>query len=260
MNIHQTSRSRAGRRFPAVQEAALYPAALKAAKSLPGASSGVLLVPEMSGPLGVPDFLAMVGGRKALELRLDSGVPPVLSELDCSLIAALFPLRAKSVNTLASELGWSEELVLRRLTGLAKVGAVTRNNAGRFIRHSSLSVGGNLYAIETKVRNWQQAVRQARGYRTWVNNYVLVFGPLGERSLISATAAVVSDSAGLVVDGKWTNKPTPRRLRPQKALLGFEHLIASLENYQPSPRMNNSTPARKGSTHDEPPMAHPDAR
>lgn len=236
--VHQTSRSRPGRLFEAVQEASLYPAALDAARSLPGASAGILVVPEMFGPLGVPDFLVMVGGDKVLNARLSSGIPPILSELDCSVIASLYSARPRSATAVADSLGWTVDNVAVRLQQLKKTGAVSETPSGRFLRHSSLSSGGTLYAIEVKVRDWPQAVRQSRGYRTWANNYVVVLGPIGEQARSSVTAEVEADGAGLFIDGKWIRKPSRRLPEPLRSLMGFEHLVASLEGYQPSPAIN----------------------
>lgn len=216
----------------------LYPSALDAARSLPGASAGILVVPEMAGPLGVPDFLVMVGGDSALRDRLESGIPPILSEMDCSVIAALFSGRPRSVKTIASRLGWTEDNVRFRLLQLKKTGAVSELRPGLFLRHKSFSGGGTLYAIEVKVRDWTQAVRQSRGYRTWANNYVLVLGPLGEQATRAVEAEVEADQAGLFINGRWLRKPSRRVPDPLRGLMGFEHLIAALENYQPSPTIN----------------------
>jgi len=236
--VHQSSRSRPGRLFEAVQEAGLYPAALDAARSLPGASAGVLVVPEMYGPLGVPDFLVMVGGDKILKRRLEAGIPPILGEMDCAVISSLYTARPRSAKAIAASLGWGEDNVVARLQQLKKTGAVSEASAGLFLRHGSLSSGGTLYAIEVKVRDWAQAVRQSRGYRTWANNYVVVLGPIGEQARRAVVAEVAADQAGLFIDGTWIRKPSRRSPEPLRGLMGFEHLVASLEGYQPSPAMN----------------------
>lgn len=236
--VHQTSRSRPGRLFEAVQEAGLYPAALDAARSLPGASAGILVVPEMSGPLGVPDFLVMVGGGKVLNARLASGIAPILSEMDCNVIASLYCARPRSARAVADSLGWTVDNVVARLQQLKKTGAVLETPAGLFLRHSSLSSGGTLYAIEVKVRDWPQAVRQSRGYRTWANNYVVVLGPIGDQARRAVAAEVEADEAGLFIDGRWIRKPSRRIPEPLRGLMGFEHLVASLDGYQPSPAIN----------------------
>lgn len=236
--VHQSARSRPGRLFEAVQETGLYPSALDAARTLPGASAGVLVVPEMSGPIGVPDFLVMVGGEKVLQRRLASGIPPVLSELDCAVITSLYAAKPRTAKNVAASLGWTEENAISRLQQLKKAGAVTEPSPGRFLRHDSFSSGGTLYAVEVKVRDWAQAVRQSRGYRTWANNYVVVLGPIGEQARRAAATEVAADAAGLFIDGTWVRKPSRRRPEPLRGLLGFEHLVASLEGYQPSPAIN----------------------
>lgn len=192
----------------------------------------------MSGPLGVPDFLAMVGGGKALEARLESGIPPILSEMDCSIISCLYPSRPRSARLIAGHLNWSEESVHSRLQQLQRTGAVLETQSGMFIRHSSLAKAGTLYAIEAKVRDWSQALRQSRGYRTWANNYVVVLGPIGEQARRAVESEVEADEAGLFIDGTWVRKPSRRFPNPLRGLMGFEHLVASLDGYQPSSAMN----------------------
>lgn len=224
--------------FGAVQEAELYPAALEAARSLPGASAGVLVVPEMHGPLGVPDFLAMVGGQKLLKSRLESKIPPLLSEMDCAIVSSLYAAKPRSVNTISTRLGWTEESVIGRLQQMKKIGAVLETSSGAFLRHESLSPGGSLYAIEVKVRDWSQAVKQSRGYRTWANNYTVVLGPIGEQARRAVLAEVDADRAGLFIDGIWIRKPSRRRPEAIRRLLGFEYLVASLDGYQPSSAIN----------------------
>jgi len=208
--------------------------ALQSARTLPGASAGVLVVPEMSGPIGVPDFLVMVGGERSLQRRMASGIRPILGELDCAVISSLYSARPRSPRAIAVSLGWAEEKVISRLQQLKRIGAVFETPSGMFLRHESLSSGGTLYAIEVKVRDWAQAIRQSRGYRTWANNYVVVLGPLGEQAKRAATAEVEADEAGLFIDGMWIRKPSRRRPEPLRSLMGFEHLVASLGGYQPS--------------------------
>lgn len=236
--VHQTDRSRPGRLFAAVQEAGLYPAALEAARTLPGAGAGILVIPEMFGPQGVPDFLVIVGGRRPLAERLASGIPPILGELDAIVVGSLHLRRSTSLQSLAQQLRISDSNVRTRLMQLKKVGAVIEISPDRFIRHHALSPGGTLYALEAKVRDWQQAVRQSRGYRTWANNYVLVLGPLGAQARAAAVDVVASDEAGLYVDGKWILKPQRRSPDALRRFIGFEHLVASLEGYHPSDAMN----------------------
>jgi DNA-binding Lrp family transcriptional regulator len=192
----------------------------------------------MSGPLGVPDFLALVGGLPGLQERLASGIPPLLSELDCEIVAQLFAARPRTLSALAVSLGWTETAVGSRIARLRKTGAVIETPKGTYLRHRALKASGSVYAIEAKIRDWNKAVRQARGYRTWANNYVLVLGPLGSQAINSATKEAASDHAGLYVDGHWVLRPLRHSPEAARALLGFEHLVAALENYQPSLAIN----------------------
>src|SRR4051812_12851029 len=83
--LFETSRARPGRRFQPTHERALLRSALSAAGQLPGAHRGVLVVPEMSGPYGIPDLTALVGDPAALSARLDLPVPPLLHEVDAAV-------------------------------------------------------------------------------------------------------------------------------------------------------------------------------
>ena len=228
--LYETSAGRFGRRFEPVHEMALYPDALRAVSTLPGASSGVIVVPEMTGPIGIPDFLAVVGGRKQIASRISSGIPPITSELDVQLISRLHVSRPKRLETLVKESFMSEGAAKSRLRKLQQIGAAREIKPMLFVRSPDLTPGGRLYAIETKVRDYKRAIRQARGYRTWTSNYVIILGALGEKALAGATLETVVDRAGLMVDGQWIRKPVAEHKNSQRTFLAFEYLAAALTN------------------------------
>ncbi|WP_310076797.1 hypothetical protein [Sinomonas atrocyanea] len=91
-----------------------------------------------------------------------------------------------------------------------------------------------------------------------MNNYVLVFGHMGEQAKRSVLLEVEADVAGLYIDGTWVRKPSKRLPDPVLSLMGFEHLVAALEGYQPSSAANLLTPSSKAPTQAFPPVAHPD--
>lgn len=232
LSVHETTSGRAGRRFEAIDERLLHEQALIAASSLPGSAAGVLVVPEMTGPIGIPDFVAVVGGRDRIARRIDSGIPPITSELDCAIIACLFPRQSRSAQSVAAELELAETYVEGKLAALARVGAVHLVRES-YTRADALTPGGTFYAIEAKLRDWRRAVRQARRYRTWASNYVLVMGTVAERSREQLLETLGSDQAGLYLNNRWTTRP--KRLTPpsRRRHLAFEYLAAALTDASP---------------------------
>lgn len=217
-----------GRRFVPVAEVDLHAHVGHVAATLPGRPSHVLVVPEMPSPLGLPDFVALVGGCDWLSRRRDLGVPPILSEADASVLASLNSGRALSRSSVAHKLAWSEERVDSVLRRLVKSGSVQETRGGAFKRMHELEPDGVLIAIEAKVRDWRKAVQQGRAYRTWANNYVVLLGEVGIVAAERASAEIGKDRAGLVIADEWIIRPKAREVSANRRLLGFEHLYAAL--------------------------------
>jgi hypothetical protein len=196
-----TMRPRAGRRFEPVHEVELEPDALNAARSLPGAHRGLVVLRELTGPYGVPDLVAVVGPPALLRQRRRLRVPPLLNQVDAGVVAAASPRAARRPPTLARRVGWPEESVRRRLPGLVKSGALIPSGRESYVRPSALQPVGRLYAIETKVKDWRRALRQARTYALWCDSYVLVMPSLSSSSRSALLAEVAEDGAGLIIDG-----------------------------------------------------------
>ena len=221
-------RSRGGRRFEAIHELELEPDAVEAAASLPGAHRGVVVVREMAGPFGVPDLVAVVGSPAGLEQRLALPVPPLLNQIDAGVVAASAPRAPRSAETLARRVGFPLHSVQRRLPELTRVGALMRTGPTGYVRPQALQSVGRLYAIETKVKDWRRALRQARTYGLWCDSYILVMASLGSGSLTTVVDAVVRDGAGLVVAGQWVKRPRLGERSPAQRLWGSEHLVAAM--------------------------------
>jgi hypothetical protein len=197
----------------------------------------LLVVKELVGPIGIPDLTALVGKQDDLEARLALEVPPLLNEVDAAVAAVAHVKAARTPSALAAALAWPEQTVRRRLPGLVKVGALHQAGPNSYIRPSELKPLGQLLAVEAKVRDWRAALRQARTYTVWADNYVTVMGALSVRVVDQMAAEVRADKGGLVVDGKWEVRPRNRKLRPQRRLWASEHLVAGLvgdDRYQPS--------------------------
>ncbi len=227
LRIKDSKRPRPGRRFLPIEELQLEPDALGAIRGLPGAHREVAVFRELAGPFGIPDFVAIVGPKDALRERLSLKVPPVLNEIDAAIIAHVSPKAGKTTERIAERLGWPSSTIQRRVQGLLRIGALQDIGDRRYIRPSALSTVGRLYAIETKVRNFRRALRQARTYALWCDNYVIVMPQLSEASLLSAGEAVKADRGGLVVAGKWVQRIRATDLSAARRLWGSEHVVAA---------------------------------
>jgi len=228
-NVH-AGRPRAGRRFEPVRELELSNDALTAARTLPGAHRGVRILLETAGPLGVPDVLAVVGPLSVLDERLALDVPPLLNQVDAGVVAAAAASAPRTLATLARRLGWPEDTLERRLPHLLRSGALLQTGRDSYVRPEALRSVGRLYAIETKVKDWRRALRQARMYSVWSDSYVIVMPSLGSGSLPGLLAAVAADNGGLMLDGEWVRRPRLFRRSPAQRLWGSEHVIAAFDS------------------------------
>jgi hypothetical protein len=244
-------------RFQPIQELNIHAGAIDAAQKLPGASSGVLLIAEMAGPIGIPDFTAIVGGRDRIAARLSSGIAPILSPLESSIVSRFHVSRPRRPTDVAIELSMTESAARARVRKLIRQGALIETATQAVTRHPSLTPGGSVYAIEAKVRDWKRAVRQSRRYRVWANSYVIALGTLGSAPRASVIGEVRDDAAGLIVDGKWVIKPSPRPVNAHYRMLTFEHIVDALAHAQPSLAMKVSTPDSSGPIHWSPAVADP---
>lgn len=226
--VVDTSRPRAGRRFEPVHELALSTDAVSAASGLPGVRRGLLVLREVAGPFGVPDFLAVVGASDALDARRALGVPPLLNQIDAGVVAAAAARAPRSAATLARRVGWPVESVERRIPELLRSGALVRAGRSSFVRPAELRPIGRLYAIETKVKEWKRALRQARAYSLWCDSYVIVMPSLGSVPLAQVVEAVVEDQGGLMVDGRWLQRPRLGTRTAAQRLWGSEHVVAAV--------------------------------
>lgn len=227
--------SRKGRRFEPHAELSLHPLAEPAAASLPGRKGKVFLFPEVPGPLGVPDFIALTGGGEWLWKRKSAGVLPLLSEADCSVLAVLHRRRALSPATIARRTRWSIEALEPVLYRLEGAGALEMTTGGAYRVNPALVPSGSLFALEAKLKDWRRAVLQGRAYRSWADNYVVLLGSVGSTARRRAVASVTDDGAGLYSWGGWMVRPRgARRSTPAKRLWGFEYLYAATVSLPPT--------------------------
>lgn len=223
-----------GRRFEPRAELMLHALAETAAATLPGLDDEVMLIPEMPSPLGVPDFVALVGGLGWLHARRESGVAPQLAGADCQVLASLHASRALSIGSLMARLDWTLSELSPVLARLVRAGAAEMTARGSYRINPSLVPSGSILALEAKVKDWQKAVHQGRAYRTWANNYVVLMGSLGPIAAQRARETVLADGAGLFIESGWLARPRVRKPSASRRLRGFEHVFAAIAQSNPA--------------------------
>lgn len=224
-----TSNPRAGRRFEPVQERELHQDALAAAQGLPGASRGLVVVPEFAGPFGIPDFTAYVGDIERIRGRHRLDVAPVLNELEAGVVSSAHVRRSLSAADLAALQGWPTAAISERLRGLVRRGALIQVGDDRYVRPDALEPGGRLYAIEAKVEDWRSALRQVRTYRVWADSYVLVMGRISDRAQAALLAEVRRDRGGLMVAGRWVVRPRLGHTAERRRVQAWELFTAATQ-------------------------------
>ena len=239
----ETSVRRPGRRFEPIQERALHADALRVCEGLPGASRGLVVVPEFVGPIGIPDFTAYVGPTSNLLDRQRIGVAPVVSDLDAGILSVAHVARPRSVDELASSLGWPAVRVTGRIRRLVAIGALIEARTGAYVRPTQIDASGRLYAIEAKVDDWRRALRQVRTYRIWADAYVIVMTGLSSRTKEALLAEVRRDRGGLVVDGEWLARPRIEVTDGWRRLQALELFAASTEGGLVSPTITSGPEA-----------------
>lgn len=219
--------SRGGRRFQPVDELTLHELIEAVASTLPGAGD-VLVVPEMPSPLGLPDFVAVVGAEPWLQKRIAADVTPILSEIECVVLSALSSARPLAIGTLERRIGWTPKDTASVLNRLAKAGAINFTPSGAVIADPAMRPTGRVFALEAKLKEWQRGIQQGRTYRTWANNYVIVLGDVGVVAESRAMTRISEDGGGLYNRSGWLVKPQPRHPSPARRLQGYEHLFAAI--------------------------------
>lgn len=225
----ETSAPRPGRRFEPIRERALHADAMNACEGLPGASRGLVVVPEFAGPIGVPDFTAYVGPTSNLTDRQRIGVAPVVGDLDAGILSVAHVARARSATDLAAALGLPVSRLAPRIRRLLGEGALVEDRPGAYVRPPQIDGAGRLYAIEAKVEDWRKALRQVRTYRVWADAYVIVMTGLSDRTREALLVEVRRDRGGLVVNGEWLTRPRIEATDGWRRLQALELFAASTE-------------------------------
>lgn len=218
--------ARPGRRFEPVAERELASDLRPLAGQLPGAGDGLLVVAEMPGPRGVADLVAVTHASPGLELRMRTGIPYLGNLADCSVVAATLSRRTLSVSTIARIAGMSEQQTERRLRALNRSGHVERVGSG-YRRHEQMVPIGRTYAIEAKVNDWQQGIRQALNYSSWCDAAALVLRD-APRDPEEVTTRCRGLGIGLALQAKWIVRPRLGKPKPGWRLAASEGIARSI--------------------------------
>lgn len=218
--------SASGVRFAPTREAALDPALRSLANALPRSKSGLVMIAEAPGPVGIPDLIALPGSGDALNRRLESGIPPTLRQIDAEVIASLKVRQGMTRSALVSRVGRGERAVVESVRGLLRSRAVI-SDGYLFYRAECLVPVGHIYALEAKVDDWRKGMRQAFRYRAWCSASAVVLShiPKDRGPLVDAARRL---NVGLALEDSWIVRPRIERLGRAQHLLGSEHLVAAI--------------------------------
>lgn len=214
-----------GRRFAAKEEQTLYPDLRFLASTLPRATDGVIVIPEMVGPVGVPDLVAVVR-TPALDARLAAGIAPIRTWNDARLVAHCGPTRGLSIESLSHRMGAETKATRRRVMRLERQGALVVSR-GLVSRDSRVQPLGRVYALEAKVADWSGAISQALRYATWADGSGVVLARL-PRDVARVVDTARDLGVGLALQSKWLVRPRIHRLSTANRLLTSEYIVAAL--------------------------------
>ena len=217
-----------GRLFEPTGERDLYPTLRTLAARLPGVSrTGALLIPEVAGPFGVADLVAVIGAQKRLESRLAANVRPLLSEGDCALVVAC-GRRGVSKWELPSLVHKPEIETMRRVSRLVSAGALESSSTGRVRRVEGIVPIGRVWALEAKLTSWSRALSQALRYSLWADGAGAVLGHLPSSSNKEAKGRADSMGVGLAQGSSWLLRPRVHKHPESRRLWASEHILAAL--------------------------------
>lgn len=219
-----------GRRFEPSEERLLDEHLVVLASHLPGASGSLYVSREVAGPRGIADLVATTRVDADLERRRATGLEPLTTFSDAAVVAATHERRALSIESLARNLGMTNERVSRRVAGLVAQGYLNRVGRG-ICRTGGLLPVGRTYALEAKVSNWQKGLSQALRYGSWCDaKAVVLLRP--PRDLSAVRNRYEHFGVGLGVRDRWVIRPRIGHPQPAMRLFASE---AWLQNLRQSP-------------------------
>lgn len=217
---------RPGRQFEPIAERLLDEDLLVLSTRLPRASEGIALIHEFAGGRGVADVVAITGWQEAAQRRIALQLPPLVSEMDCTVVAALSPHQTRTLDTLEKTLGMSREQLTRRIRSLISDGYVFTSGSG-YRKVKDFEAIGRAYALEAKVSNWRQGISQALRYSTWCDAAAIVVMK-DPRHLDEVRAQCLALSIGFASEGRWIVRPRKGHPNPGLRLAMSEQFIQHL--------------------------------
>lgn len=214
--------------FAPTSEERLYPRLADIARLLPGASHSCHLFPQFEGPWGVPDLVALVGGQSTIQRRQDLLIPPVLSEHDCIVLAAMYVWT--SPEEVAKATGLRPDAIRRRISRLSRLGAILRARNGRIRAVRDLRPVGRIWALEAKIDDWRGGLAQAHRYRMWADGAILMLAtaPTKRDELIQRAS---SFKIGVWAGNGWLARPRiATSSNRARRLWASEHVIKALSD------------------------------
>lgn len=225
-----------GRPFQPCGEAEVIPGLVAAALARARKDRRLILLSELRGPFGVPDFVILETDDQTLTARMESGVSPLLNQIDAAIVGSLGAKRPRRLSSVARDLGWPERHLAPRANELCRSGVISQVQPGSFIRLAALKPLGHLAVYEAKVDKWRRGLLQASTYATWADSATLAIARL-PRDPAPAVDLATELRVGLIADGSWRLRAERQSLSRAMRLWASEHVVASLLSYQPSPVM-----------------------
>lgn len=219
---------RPGHHFEPTTERLLDEDLLTLSTRLPNASDGVAFVREFVGGRGVADAVAITGWHAATRARVALGLPPLLNETDCAIVAVLSPNQTRTIATLTRKLGMSQNQLVRRIRPLTTAGYVQVSGSG-YRRVRGLEPIGRAYALEAKVSDWRQGISQALRYSTWCDAAAIVLLK-DPRNLDEVKARCSALGLGFAANGRWIRRPRISHPNPGLRLAMSEQFVWQIIN------------------------------
>lgn len=224
--------NRPGHRFEPIEERLLDDDLLNLAARLPGTHQSLYISREVNGPRGVADLVATTNVGAELKHRIELGLLPLTSVVECTIVAAASERRTLRIPTIARTLGMSEEQVDRRVRSLLSRDYLRSAGSGiRRVPH--MTAIGRTYALEAKVNDWRKGLNQALRYGAWCDaSAVVLLRP--PRDISMAFSACRQFGIGLAVDNRWLLRPRLGQPQPGMRLAASELWVQNVIHQRPS--------------------------
>lgn len=214
-----------GTRFAPTKERDLEPVLRDLAARLPAASKGTVVIPEMRGPSGIPDLVAITRASK-LSRRLATSLPALTNICDVRLLLAYRRNTKEGIDSLAAALSETPHAVGRRTRRLIRTGWLVKDH-DRWVVDKAIEPLSRIYALEGKVDDWQAGMRQAAIYGSWADAsaVVLLRLPKDTQRAVSTAEAL---GIGLAESNRWLVRPSIQKVPLARRIQAREFLVSAL--------------------------------